>query len=68
MLAHEDQPIVRAEGDDRDGAAVFHDLALAALPVGELQSVDVEADDATLVDGPPGDAPGVQRLAHWPVL
>src|SRR5919197_3370950 len=49
-LAHEEEvsAVVR---DDPDGALVADDLALDLLAVGIAKALEVQADDATLVDG-----------------
>jgi hypothetical protein len=67
VLAHHDQ-LGAVDGDDGDGTGMLDDLPLDARAVGELDRVDVEPDDAALVDRAPGHAPGIQRVAHRPVL
>jgi hypothetical protein len=42
-------------GDDRHGALVAHDLALDLLAVGIAEALEVEADDAPVVDRAPSE-------------
>jgi len=67
VLADQDD-LVAVERHDRHGAGMVDDLAFAARPVGELDGLDTQAHDATLVDRALGHPSSVQAVVHRAVL